>query len=95
MPADHTIAALERMYDRAIPPAVLAAALAGSARQAELKAARADRHFFRRLVARQIVAIRAHRAAATLLTRHVGDLILYRAEHRRSNRRVHELSKGE
>lgn len=74
---------LERFYDGPIPEPLRRAAIAGSARLAEIAAATGEARFFAGLVRRQIEAIRRRRAAGGSDVLMLRDLALYRRERRR------------
>jgi hypothetical protein len=80
----------QRFYDGPIPLPLRAALRRGGARAAERQQARSEAAFFTKLVAKQLMALRARAPAAS--QRLLDDLALYRTERRRWRALARNLS---
>jgi hypothetical protein len=86
-PCDHSdalarLTALERRFDGPIPPAFVAAALAGEVEFGEILRARGEAAFFAALIRGQIATIRRRRADGSCYPALLADLACYRRQRR-------------
>ena len=84
---------LERRYDRAVPPDLLAIASIGSPELVAVMQQIATVEFYKNLTIRQIEAIRARRADGSYYSSMIADLKFYRRYHRAHRRHLLTLQR--